>query len=256
MNDNLAGDRNHRRLMFCCKSIMFAAVIAFVLAALILPGLTPPRTIVRKYTCQMNLKRCITALHTYVQDYDGMLPSSALIRSSSRWNKADFSAFATHRSAIRVRYPSSKTWAQTIRNYFKSDDVLFCPSSNENSGNSQSTVSYWWKTAIDRAWYGDGCTKPYRRLGDFKHASDQILLYEHKAWHFGNDRGLENNIQIDVAFLDAHVKTITIKNGPRVATQNPCAYGEPMYFNYSMEIRRCCSGPASGVDPGRYSDDL
>ena len=93
--------------------------------------------------------------------------------------------------------------------------------------------------------------------------ADQIVFYEHKGWHFGETRGLKNNVQINCAFMDSHVKTHTLVNAPATYTNDYNAPGEPNYYNFdnNQAMVRGTNPPAPGtpatyVDPTRFSDML
>jgi len=135
-------------------------------------------------------------------------------------------------------------------------DSFWCPSDNSDHTLPGAQVSYWYKLANDKAWYGVDCTKPCRTESDFSYNADQICFYEHKGWHFGDTNGLKNNVQINAAFMDSHVETIVIKNA---TSGNPlnCAInpdGEPMYYNYDTKTNKQTTGPARYIDSTRYSD--
>ena len=247
-------------------NIILSVVAVVMLAAILFPVVFPPhRGRGRRSSCQHNMKECVIALHIYTTEYDGYLPSSASVSGSEEWKKEDFLLFATKRGKLPA--PSGahpRTWPQLITKYLKYNDTMFCPSDPADTQSPDAQVSYWWKLAIDKAWYGEDCSKAYRKLDDITYNADCIILYEHEGWHFGSDEGLKNGVQINCAFFDSHVKTLTITNATSGDPINCAANsdGSPMYFNFDNQRRRGSdnppreSVPATYVDPGRYSDWL
>ena len=217
----------------------------------------------RKMTCQMNLKECAIALQQYWNDYDGHLPSSNLVRHSKKWNRGNFETFATKQGTLppeSSKHP--RTWAQVLYNHLgKNKDIMFCPSDDCEHGDPNSTVSYWWKLAVDKAWYGEGCGKPCRAETDFAYNADQIILYEKAGFHDGCPDKIGNDIQINVVYLDSHVKNVTIKQGSsKPIAPSAVTVGEPMYWNYDNEpkngVPTVIKPSTAAIDPRRYSDKL
>lgn len=222
-----------------------------------------------KSQCQNNIKEMAIAIQLYWTDYDTKLPSSALVNRSKKWNKGDFVKFAT-KVGRDWTTNNPQTYVEALRPYTKNQSIAFCPSDPAKDCPNQNTqASYFWKTAIDKAWYGEGCKKPCRKEGDFGYNSDQVILYERADFH--TDRAsflhkaqpqpLKNGAQINVAYLDSHVKPITIKNATSGDAKNPaaCDDGEPMYFNYNLEQDKGLSSDkiaAKFVDPIIYGDDF
>jgi hypothetical protein len=120
----------------------------------------------------------------------------------------------------------------------KNKDILFCPSDSATPSDPDPSVSYWYKTAADWAWYSDSGHAGAKKEGNFTYNSDQICFYEHKAWHFGGDH-LQNTAQINAAFMDSHVKTITLKDSSNAegtkTAWTPTADGEPNYYNWNFD---------------------
>jgi type II secretory pathway pseudopilin PulG len=249
--------------------IIVLLVVLIILAAVLFPIFARPNCCdSRKSTCQSNLKECAIAIHTYARDYDNHLPSSALARGSKTWNRRDFVEFATKRGVIPPSGKSqSRTWYQVLYNHVKSKDITFCPADDSDREDPNSRVSYYWKAAADKAWYGVGCERPYRSMDDFGYNADQIILYERCGFHSDAPRGLRNNVQINVAFLDTHVKSVTLVNSlpatGRKWVTGPTAPGEPAYYNFdnSKPQKHSVNPPSpefrpTHIDPGRYSDVL
>lgn len=215
----------------------------------------------RKSYCQSNMKECAIALQTYWNDYDAHLPSSAVVSHSKKWNRSDFCAFATERGSVEPLPKQPKTWYTLLYNCMKNKDICFCPSDSADHSNARSHVSYFWKAAIDKAWYGVGCAKPCRRESDFAYSAHQVVLYERSAFHEGKYNGLNDGVKINVAFLDTHVKNHTLVNSGELLIDDPLAPGEPRYFNYDNKAPRGKEELPPGIratyiDPNRYSDKL
>lgn len=238
-----------------------AIVVGIILAVSMLLS---PVTIVwpwRHYhrSCQSNLKECAIALQQYVNDYDGHLPSSFLVNHSKKWNRRDFLRFATQRGQLPPD-PSKplQTWSQVLYDHMgKGREIMWCPDDPvDHDGSNKSRVSYYWKLAADKAWYGVGCTKPCPKETDFVYNSDQVVLYERRAWH-GSGQWLHDSAQINVAYMDTHVKNITLRNATSGDPSNCAAsLGEPMYFNFDNKTGKCLppNVPGRHIDPARYSD--
>ena len=241
--------------------VVVIVVLAFALFSVVFQESIPSR----KSSCQNNMKHCALALVRYMSDYDGCFPSSACVSGSEKWNKEDFLVFATKSGELPV--PSGthpKTWPQVLYSRMNNKDIIVCPSDPADSQWADADVSYWWKLAIDKAWYGEDCSKEYRNESDYPRPQDCIILYEHMGFHSGSKKGLVNGVRINCAFLDSHVRSYTIQNAtsgdPIDCAAN--ADGEPMYFNLDNSKEPGPDNPpeegipATYVDPGRYSDRL
>ena len=256
-----------------CSFISVVAMMVMVLLAgiLLAAWLAGERQKARRSTCLCNLK-CITqALKMYADGYDGMMPSSYLVDHSRRWNARDCLTFTTRlgrgwsdkemRDRNWSRIPK-QTWSQILYESMRCHDTMFCPSDQAHKTDPNTAVSYWYKLANDKAWYGIGCGEPRRKMSDFGYESDQIAFYEHQPFHFGGSGGLRNGAQINVSFLDSHVKTITLRNA---TSGNPinCAAnsnGEPMYYNTRVDPKTgkdaIDKGAAIQIDPAYCYDKL
>lgn len=216
-----------RKSGFTLIELLVVIAIIAILAAILFPVFARAREAARKSTCQNNLKECGVALQLYWNDYDATLPSSAL-------SNGDFVRFGT--KAGRLPRPSNdttgRTWPQILYSHLKSKDIMFCPSDSTDRNSDTSDASYWWKYAADYAW---NSTEKCQKEGDFAYNSDQIILYERRGFHFGDTGGLKNNIQINVVYLDTHVRTVTIvndANGGTTYQTSPTDLGEPMFYNF------------------------
>lgn len=234
-------------------------LVAISLVAAIGEGLTGGEKALeesRRSSCLSNLKKCAQAIKIYTDDYEACLPSSAVAHSNP--TESDVVTFLTAKDVWPPKHTTKPvSWAQIIYPYLQSPDSVFCPSDAPRS-----RISYWWKYAVDLAWRDNNMRR--RQIGDYAYDSSQVVLYEHAGWHVGDAAGITNGVMINVAYLDTHVKTVVIRNGP---TSYPAItdersglagvrLGEPMYFNYDTTTITRCSGVANYVDPARYCDSF
>ena len=245
-------------------NVIIVAVMVVVLSLVLFPVVFQERVLSRKSVCMNNLKECAIAVQIYWNDYDAHLPSSACVSGSEAWNEKDFLTFATKRGELPAPSGTSPgTWPQLLYGHMKNKDIMFCPSDPTDHQQADADVSYWWRLAIDKAWYGVGRWE-YRKEGDYYLPADCIILYEHMGWHSGSKEGLVNGVQINCVFFDSHVKTYTIRNATSGDPINCAANddGWPMYFNFDNDKAHGPDNPpkpgvpATYVDPGRYSDRL
>lgn len=217
---------------------------------------------VRKAKCLNNLKQCAQALKMYADDYDGQLPSSYLVSHAKRWNAADSLTFCARIGAFPPGQAPKQTWAQVLYDHIYAPDVAFCPRDPVDRKNPHAWISYWYKAANDKAWYGVGCKKPRRNMSDYGYESDQIAFYERLAWHFGDTSGLKKGLQINASFIDTHVETIVLDDSATTGDPIACAVnsnGEPMYYNTKADssgYSKKQSGPATLTDPAMCYDTL
>ncbi|MCE5198411.1 MAG: prepilin-type N-terminal cleavage/methylation domain-containing protein [Armatimonadota bacterium] len=256
-----------RKSGFTLIELLVVIAIIAILAAILFPVFARAREAARKSNCQSNMKECAIALQVYWGDYDATLPSSA-IASTTALNDVSDSLTKTFMSGIgKLPTPPNElpqTWVQVLYSHMKSKDIMFCPSDGvehnppANSEYNLTTYpcSYWWKYATELAWFR-GCKKE----GNFAYNSDCIIFYEHAGFHAGDTTGLKNGVQINVAYLDTHVKNVTLKNSQATSSTatNPVASGEPMYYNYDFENNAYvpdATNPATGFNPAVQGDKL
>jgi prepilin-type processing-associated H-X9-DG protein len=199
-----------------------------------------------KSSCQSNMKELATAFLLYLGDYDSTLPSSYLYGRSKTWNKEHFKAFASRRGMIPTRpfIAGNFSWPMLLYTHMKNKDIMWCPSDTSVKNDPAARVSYYWKAAIDAAWYGgpDGKGPICRRLGDLDYPADQIILYERVGWHSGDaDKGLVDGVTINVAWVDGHVSSKRISSSGYTPDEVPAeplpksGVGEPAWYNFDFE---------------------
>ena len=233
-----------RKSGFTLIELLVVIAIIAILAAILFPVFARAREAARKSSCQNNLKECATAINIYMTDYDSTLPSSAI--------GGDQGAFLTGSGQLPPTESNyTGAWPQILWDHMKNKDIMFCPSAPDRSESS-----YYWKYAADRAW--NDTTIKARKEADFAYPSDQLILYEKAGFHFGESGGLGNGVQINIAFLDSHVKTHSIVNGGNSGVTDN---GEPMYYNFDNRLVESATNPP---DPGtqvtfynpRYYSDM
>jgi len=242
-------------------SLVVVAGIVVVVAIILFPIFASTRERPGKSKCLNNLKGCALALKLYADDYNGMLPSSYMVSRSKQWNPIDSYAFVSRPGKLPPDEGARlHTWSQVLYSNMRSKDIMWCPSDPADKTDPDAQTSYWYKIANDKAWYGIGCPKPRRNMNDYAWESDQIAFYERLGWHFGDQTGLHNNGQINAAFMDTHVETITITNATSGDPTNCAANsdGEPMYYNTSVDGKKTKTqtGPATLTDPANCYDTL
>lgn len=235
----------------------------------------------RKDTCQHNLKEIGSALFYYCADYDGVLPSSAVVSGSKMWSRSDYVRFAIRQGSLPPA-PGQKcdTWAMLLYPYTKQKDTFWCPSDelpkpyfskrrpDTRKSDPNATISYWYRAAIDRAWYGgtdSGGKWTCRRENDFTWSADQFIIYERDGWHWGNvGRGFLDGLTVNALFVDGHVKNIRLGDTAGIPERyDPTAPGEPGWFNCEMKESEGTNHPAlvhlgkdRFFDPRKCADDV
>ena len=252
---------------FTLIELLVVIAIIAILAAILFPVFARAREAARKSTCQSNMKECAIALQTYWTDYDAMLPCSVPAGSTvgtgtppAAGNSAGFPLFAAGLGILppgRIgdTRPAPATWAQMLYNSMKTKDIMFCPSDSADHSPPDdkaydlgtTRVSYWWKMALDVAWRHGGIKA--QKEGDFGYNADQVVFYEHAGFHSGASAGIKNDVQITCAYLDSHVKSISVVNSTAAAgsatyISDPSANGEPNYFNFDNNTPK-------NTDPGK-----
>jgi len=256
-----SGSKHYRNGSTWVNALVVVAVLG-VTAALVVPAFFPrDRGGLHVSPCKTNLHELGIALLTYCGDYDGTLPSSAVVSGSKRWNRADFLKFATRTGHIPLppAHGKRETYPEVFYDYIMNNDIPFCPQDAVDRQDPNAPCSYWWKVAVDKAWYGEGCKKPCRREKDYTYTADQIILYEHRAFHVDGQPAMWNRVRLNVVYMDSHVQSIELKNATSGDPANCAANsdGEPMYFNYNYAADKGLPDdktPAKWVDPAVYGD--
>lgn len=208
---------------FTLIELLVVIAIIAILAAILFPVFARAREAARKAKCLNNLKGCALALKMYSDDNEGTLPSSVLTilpnpPVTATTSAASYVTFGTKLCADSTFPPTTavrQTWPQVLYDSMRSKDIMWCPSDSQSPDPATNpTVSYWYKWANDSAWAGP---TGRHRMGDYGYESDQVAFFEYRGSHFGDLTGIRNSIQYNMAFMDSHVETVVLKNGPTTA---------------------------------------
>ena len=214
----------------------------------------------RLTTCKSNIKNCATAMAMYINDWDSKLPSSVLAADppGSTPTQTQVINFLTAKGNPWPFKGSGKavTWAQAMHSYV-TPSAVFCPSDTPRT-----RVSYWYKYAMDLAWRDPAIQA--RDAADYSYPATQVVFYEHTGLHTGDAGGIRDGVKINIAYMDTHIGTITVRNGPTgyppsSDERNGAAgirLGSPMYYNYDNTTHTRHPGVADYIDPTRYSDSF
>jgi hypothetical protein len=215
--------------MAIAGSVMSGISLMFlmVMPAILFPVFARAREAARKSSCQSNLKELGCALALYCADNNDVLPSSALCSRQKKWDEASFIRFAGGNN--------SACWVTPLSPNMRNKDIMWCPSDNSNRNDPNAPVSYYWKAAVDYAWY-----QGFRKMSSsFDFPADQVVLYEHNGWHWGQkSQGLTDGVAINCLFMDVHVASKRILQSGYTEAENPpsplpnSGAGEPAWFNY------------------------
>jgi prepilin-type processing-associated H-X9-DG protein len=235
---------------------VFLIPILAIMAAILFPVFAKARESARRETCVQNLHAIGSAISMYAQDYQGALPSSAIRTHSDEWNEKEFVGFASEWSAPGEGKPS---WTGALSRYVSNKEVVWCPADAAESGpflsDTGGTVSYYWKAAVDYAWF-----EGYTNLQDFAYPADQIVVYERAGWHWGDEkRGLSDGVTINCLFLDGHVTARRIVNSGYTQSDVkpgplPPNGGEPAWFN--SDLVNVTTSVGKFWNPEKYNDSL
>ena len=258
-----------RKSGFTLIELLVVIAIIAILAAILFPVFARAREAARKATCQNNMKECAIALQQYWNDYDATIPSSKI--GGTNTDPVKFMSTVGYLPPSSAPATASQTWAMVLYDHMgKNKDIMFCPSDSVDRNNADaaagaaSNISFYWKCAVDRAWIGTPTVPPAQKEGDFAYNADQIVFYEAAGFHSGSQGGLRNEVQINVAYFDSHVKNVSLTHcvaATDTAIKNPILEWEPMFWNYDNEpggtLAPKTFQPAStAIDPRRYSDKL
>lgn len=246
-------------------TVLECLIVVAILAgqwAILMPAIESAREKNRNTTCQNNLKDCGFAFCLYWNDYDSTLPSSVLASDNPKVTPPTQQQVVSFMTSTGGKWPPrrystepAKTWPRILRSHMRSANIIFCPSDIPDQ-----RTSYWWKYSVDLAWRDESIEA--KRESSYAFHADQIILYEHAGWHTGDAAGVKDGIKINVAFMDTHVASITVTNGPvnyppasdECSGQSSARFGEPMYYNFDTVSNSGCSGPAAYIDPRKYCD--
>jgi hypothetical protein len=243
---------------FLCILFIVVITASVMKVAVTFPLTERDREAQRLASCQSNLRQLTTALQMYWNDWDSKLPSSALVANASNGNptQSEVINYVSGKDPItQTEGTKPVSYIQILWPHMRYKDIVFCPSDTPRSRSS-----YWWKYAIDLAWRDPGIRAQHE--GDYAFSADQIILYEHAGWHFGDAAGIKNGVKINASYMDGHVATVTMNNAPTsyppVADERNGAagirLGAPMYYNFDSNTNQPHPGVADYINPTRYYD--
>jgi prepilin-type N-terminal cleavage/methylation domain-containing protein len=253
---------------FTLIELLVVIAIIAILASILFPVFARARESARKVACVSNMKQLGTALFMYYSDYDAMLPSSVLMTNppptTLTWNPTNFVGFASLRGQLPPPSDAAwSSWPMLLYPHMKNRDIIWCPSDPSRTEDADKPVSYYYKAAIDYAWFGNAGVMA-RKEGDFDFPADQIIFWEHNSWHWGETgKGARDGVSINVTFLDGHTQTKRIKYSGYAANELPpgplpaSMKGEPAWFNHNY-ADDCVPNPSVDAywDPHIYGDNL
>lgn len=158
-----------------------------------------------------------------------------------------------------------KYWSTVLYPYMKTGNIVWCPSDpwkQYQRNNPNAWVSYYWKAAVDLAWFGGTGRYPSgpkcRRDVDFAFPSHQFILFERVPFHdSGGYAPVQNGSQINCLFMDNHVaakivKDCAIPSNASMWYSSTQYSGEPFFFNSDGQH----SNSGKNWDPRIWRDDL
>lgn len=232
--------------------------ISGLIVLIVYPVFVRARETARKYSCQNNMKELGTAISMYIGDYDDMLPSSRLYGHPTEWNKANFTKFASeHGTYPPLANDRVRSYPEVLYRYLTNKYIVWCPSDPNCGDTPNQRVSYFWKAAVDYAWF-----RNRRKTADFAYYAGQIILYEAGGWHWSEgDKGFQDDVSLNCLFMDGHVSVKRIRDSGYAAAEVPpgplprSGVGEPAWFNYDAASQKP-AGKGIHWDPHVYSDNL
>lgn len=231
-------------------------ILALYIGGMMIPSInsySDPRHLL---VCQAKLKDLGTAVLLYSSDFDNVLPSSAICQGRQSWNKTDFVHFN--------RVGDKSGWPYLLEGYLKNrlDNAdISCPYDPDFRNQRGVYPSYYWKAAIDRAWY-DG----FHKVEDFPHGQNQMLMYERSCFHGDETLGLSDSAFVNCLYVDMHVERNRIINSGYKAGDSmlgplpESGVGEPAWFNGEVRLNGNTSKPETVEgcywDPRKWGDYL
>lgn len=194
-----------RKSGFTLIELLVVIAIIAILAAILFPVFAKAREKARQTSCLSNVRQITTAILSYAQDYDEMLPRT--------WH------------GLSGTYPGLYQWPQAVAPYMKNWQIFVCPSHSgtnivANNGAPGSTLSY----GINVAYYGGSgvagvsANPPYgRSMGQVTAPAETILIGDFTSFEMGWEnlaaqRDLNtympkrHNEGVNMGFVDGHSK--------------------------------------------------
>ncbi|MFQ3548117.1 MAG: hypothetical protein SNJ70_00005, partial [Armatimonadota bacterium] len=220
-------ESNNPKTNNCCSTIAIIMVALMILLTIII--LMPLFKSARETALYSNggehLRIFGKAILLYTEDYDSMLPTSAINYDG---DPDDYDG--RYMSYFCKAYPSKKndsikTWAMCLSDYDKNIRENMYQIKNYNKdirdfldpakdSNKTKISLFWWRYSVERAWLSEkhgGVSA--RSINDYKYPENQIIMFERKSWRPEETIGLKNNLEVNVLYLDASAGGRVLKNG-------------------------------------------
>jgi len=242
--------------LFPVLVVLIVVVIAVLTIVVVGPLFVPHHYDGRKSMCQSNMKEIALAFNMYTNDNNDTLPSSAISHAPER----------SFRTTLGQMPPptytgyKAKTVFELLYPYWKHSRYFFCPSDQMASAPNRASkpTSYVMKKAINDAWIAPKIKA--RKEVDFNWPSEQLLFYERRSFHWGDNAGDLNDprntrrldASFNCAFMDTHVKTHRLS---AIDPKRPKdLLGEPDYYNTDGNTLAPVKRPQ--INPRLYCDQL
>ena len=118
---------------FTLIELLVVIAIIAILAAILFPMFQKVRENARRASCTSNLKQISIAVIQYQQDFDEIMPGSAVNAALGGW--IYYTGFTAFPSPTPTAFDPSQG---SIYSYVKSKGVYLCPDDSSNQGNSYS----------------------------------------------------------------------------------------------------------------------
>ena len=118
---------------FTLIELLVVIAIIAILAAILFPVFQKVRENARRASCTSNLKQLSIAVVQYQQDFDEIMPGSAVNAALGGW--IYYTGFTAFPSPTPTAFDPSQG---SIYSYVKSKGVYLCPDDSSNQGNSYS----------------------------------------------------------------------------------------------------------------------
>jgi prepilin-type N-terminal cleavage/methylation domain-containing protein len=207
--------RSQKQNAFTLIELLVVIAIIAVLAAILFPVFAQARAKARQVTCVRNEKQLATGILLYVQDYDDTLPPVAILPSGDREDEDK-------------EEEKEDLWITLIYPYTKSNEIRHCPEDTRNTENSYGLNERIFADFAD----ADEHETATISLSALQHPAETVMLGDigvgddfitntPKAYKMVSPAFLLNDEvdsrpharhfnQVDLAFMDGHVKPMTL----------------------------------------------
>ncbi len=208
---------------FTLIELLVVIAIIAILAAILFPVFAKAREKARQASCSSNLKQLSLGWLMYAQDYDEKFPSY-------------------HAGQGTYAYCGTNAWG-FIYPYIKNNGVYDCPTSPDPA--PAATPDGFRTYDGNYCWNYDGCEGSHGTLARFDRPAETYLCFDggdqawrpgtndwaglmeelDLDWNSGKEGANRHNMQMNVAFVDGHVKALSL--GAFCAVPCPVYTNEP-----------------------------